>query len=109
MRDRFDLYTGTLQYRGINFTFAFNERELRLIPPEDYKHVIERDWKMKQIGNGVYTLADPIPIEEAFLVGYCNETKHRIVFIPEQGSYYGIEDIEIQRSINELFHLSIAI
>lgn len=87
MADDLDLYTGTLRYKDIDFTFAFDERELRLVPPDDKRHLIEWDWKMKPIGEGAFTLADPIPVGEEYLVGVCNETKHKIVFIPKQGSH----------------------
>ena len=86
MDEDLDLYTGTLIYREIEFTFSFDEKELRLIPPADKRHVVEWDWKMKEIASGAFVFDDPIPIEEPFLVGECNETKMKIIFIPKQGS-----------------------
>ena len=44
MAEEIDLYTGTLLYKDISFTFAFDGSELRLIPPKEKKHVIEWDW-----------------------------------------------------------------
>ena len=41
------LYTGTLLYKDINFTFAFDRSELRLIPPKDKEHEIEWEWGRK--------------------------------------------------------------
>lgn len=75
-----------LRFKDIDFTFVFNKEELRLIPPDDKRCVVEWDWKMKPIADGAYTFADPIPVEEDFLVGICNETENRIIFIPKRGS-----------------------
>ena len=41
---------------------------------------------MKPIDNGAYTFADPIPVDEKFIIADCNETNMRIVFLPEQAS-----------------------
>lgn len=90
MAEELDFYTGTLLYKDIHFTFAFDKSELRLIPPEEKKHVVEWDWKMKEIRPGVSTFADPIPVEDTFLIGDCNETKHKIIFLPKQGTTLGL-------------------
>ena len=63
MVEDLELYTGTLQYRGIEFTFAFDKVELRLIPPKEKRHLIEHEWKWKAIGHGAYVPADPIPVD----------------------------------------------
>ena len=86
MAEELDLYTGTLLYKDINFIFTFDRTELRLIPLKDREHEIEWEWKRKLLGNGVYTCGDPIPVEVDFLIGECNETRHRIVFLPKQGA-----------------------
>ena len=86
MPDELDLYTGALRYKDIDFTFAFDKRELRLIPPEDKRRLIEWDWRMRPLSEGAFAPADPTPVGEKFLIGECNETKHKIIFIPEQGS-----------------------
>lgn len=90
MTEELDLYTGTLLYKDVNFTFAFDRRELRLIPPKDKEHEIKWEWARKPLGNGVYTLGDPIPVGADFLIGECNETRHRIVFLPKQGATLGL-------------------
>ena len=79
-------YTGKLKYRDIDFTFVFTGTELRLIPPADKESEIKWQWKMKSIGNGAYTFADPMPVDERYLISHCNETNQRIVFLPAQGS-----------------------
>ena len=86
MLDDLSLYTGKLTYKGIEFSFVFDKEKLQLIPPDDKKQEIEWNWKHKAIGNGAYTFADPIPVGVDFLIGNCNETQHRIIFIPKQGS-----------------------
>lgn len=92
MAGELNLYTGTLLYRDINFTFAFDRKELRLIPPEDKAHIVEWDWQLKEIRPGVSTFADSIPVEEPFLIGECNETRFKIIFIPEQGCVLGFHN-----------------
>ena len=87
MSSDLDMYTGTLKYGDIDFSFAFDKNELRLIPPEDKRDVIEMEWKLVSIGNGTYTTADPISVEEEYIIGTCNETKRRIIFLPKRGSY----------------------
>ena len=82
-----EIITGKTRYKDIDFTFVFDGFELRLIPPEDKEHTIGWDWKMKEIEKGRYTFAEPMHIEEPYLVGECNEKYHRIVFLPEVGSY----------------------
>lgn len=90
MAEELDLYTGTLLYKDINFTFVFDRSELRLIPPMDKEHEIEWEWGRKPLGNGVYTWGDPIPVGVDFLIGECNETRHRIIFLPKQGATLGL-------------------
>ena len=85
-------YTGKLKYRDIDFTFVFAGTELRLIPPADKESEIKWQWKMKSIGNGAYTFADPMPVDERYLTAHCNETNQRIVFLPKQGSTLGFNN-----------------
>lgn len=86
MAEELAFYTGTLQYREIDFTFAFDKNELRLIPPKEKEHEIEWEWGWTPLGNGTYTMGDPMPVGVDFLIGECNETRHRIVFLPKQGA-----------------------
>ena len=44
MKDQDTLYTGQLTYKEIEFTFVFDRKELRLIPPKDNKQEIEEQW-----------------------------------------------------------------
>ena len=90
MAEELAFYTGTLQYRDIDFTFAFDKNELRLIPPREKENEIEWDWGWKPLGNGAYTLGNPIPVGVDYLIGECNETRHRIIFLPKQGAFLGL-------------------
>ncbi|MGM9881363.1 MAG: hypothetical protein ACI31S_00770 [Bacilli bacterium] len=76
-----EIYTGSLKYRDIDFTFVFDKKKLKLIPPKEEKETIER-WFMKKLETGIYTLGEPLYIEET-LVGTCNETGNNIIFIPD--------------------------
>lgn len=79
MRD-YDTYTGTINFKEIDFTFIFDKKTLKLVPPKERKHDVDK-WFMKEIKNGVYTLGDPIYIED-IIYGVANETGQKIVFIP---------------------------
>lgn len=84
-------YTGSLIYRDINFTFIFDGEKLQLIPPTDKKHEVSH-WFMNSLGNGVYAWGKPLYMEEAYLVGKCNETSHLIIFLPKQNSHIGSQN-----------------
>lgn len=90
MAEEVTFYTGTLRYRDIDFTFAFDKKDLRMIPPKEKAREIEWEWGWKHLENGAYTWGDPMPVGEAFLIGECNETRHRIVFLPKQGATLAI-------------------
>ena len=92
MSEELNLYTGKLNYKDIDFSFAFDQNELRLIPPDDKRHTVEWEWTMKPLGNGKYVFADPMQVGVEWLEGECNETKSKIVFLPKQGSYVGIHN-----------------
>lgn len=90
MAEELNLYTGTLVYKDINFTFAFDRNELRLIPPHDKECEIEWEWGRKSLGNGAYIWSDPMPVGVDSLIGECIETRHRIIFLPKQGATLGL-------------------
>lgn len=89
MADDLNIYTGQLKYRDIDFMFVFNGEDLRLIPPENKQHEITMNWIMTSFGKGAYTMGDPLYMEEAYLVGKCNETAGTIVFLTKQGKSIG--------------------
>ena len=89
-----DLVTGTITYKGVEFTFVFNREELRLIPPIEKADEVGM-WFRKEIQPGMYTMGDPVYVEEDFLTGKCNEG-HDIILFPVKGRTIGrINDVLI--------------
>lgn len=87
------MITGSLFFKEIDFTFVLDQEELHLIPPEEKRKVIEWEWKLKKLGEkGPYVPADPIYIKESQLIGRCNETGNKIVFLPKQGANLGFHN-----------------
>lgn len=99
-----DLYTGELQYQGIEFSFVFDGNELRLIPPKDKRHYIETEWLMTSLANGVYIPGKTLLMEETYLLGKCNENGNTLIFLPKQSSeigyYNSVLFVEILAYIN---------
>lgn len=87
MKD-FEIYTGVLKYKDIDFTFVFDKKKLKLIPSNDKKEVVGY-WFMKEISTGCYTVGDPLYIKEV-LFGTSNETGRQIIFIPSGREVGGI-------------------
>lgn len=75
-----NIYTGTLTYRGIDFTFVFDKNELRLVPPPEKHHEVNL-WFLRVLGDGVCTKGDSIYAEEPIITSSCNEC-YQIVFLP---------------------------
>lgn len=97
--EELDLYTGKLTYKGIEFSYAFDKEELRLIPSADKRDEVRHTILMKEISPGVYTMASP-SMDEPYLIGKCNETGQTIVFLTKQGARIG--------SYNEVLFVEIA-
>lgn len=96
-----NVYTGTLTYKEIEFSFVFDGEELRLIPPED-KHREVHMWFMKPLGKGMYTLGVPVYIEDNYLIGKCNENRQKLIFFPKHksiGSYNSVLSVQIEAYI----------
>lgn len=98
--EELDLYTGKLNYKGIEFSYAFDKEELRLIPTAEKRKEVRYSILMKKIGDGpAYTMASP-SMEEPYLVGECNETGQTMIFLTKQGAHIG--------SYNEVLFVEIA-
>ena len=97
--ERLDLYTGKLTYKGIEFSYAFDKEELRLIPPTDKRDEVRHTILMKEIRPGVYTMASP-SMDEPYLIGKCNETGQTMVFLTKQWAHIG--------SYNEVLFVEVA-
>jgi len=80
------IYTGQLAYKEVDFTFVFDEKKLRLIPPKDKRDVVNENWLRTPLANGAYALNIPV-MEEDYLCGICNETNQKIIFLVRRGDY----------------------
>ena len=89
MNEEFGLYTGTVNYNDIVFTFAFSKNELRLIPPDDVKEKI-RNGLLRKRNTSDSEHDEPFKIETPFLIGQCNEINKKIIFFPNDYSSQGI-------------------
>ena len=67
-------YSGTCEYKNIDFTFIFSGEELRLVPPLDKRDTILTNWILTPLEKGVYTRGNPLTMDEPYLTGKCNET-----------------------------------
>lgn len=83
-----NVYSGKLNYKDIYFDFVYDKQELRLIPPTDKKREI-RNWKMKELSPGVFTMGGPLTMDSPYLEGTINETAQKVIFITRQGSSIG--------------------
>ena len=86
-----NIYSGKLNYKDICFSFVYDKQELRLIPPADKKPEI-RNWKMKELASGVFTMGDPLTIDSPYLEGTISETAQKVIFITRQGSSIGSQN-----------------
>ena len=96
MAEELTLYTGKLNYKDIDFTFVFDGNELKLIPPKEKEHEIEWEWGWTTLESGAKTWADPIPVGVDQMIGKCNETRHRVVFLPKTGATLGLYNYVIR-------------
>ena len=62
------IYTGQLAYKEVDFTFVFDGKKLRLIPPKDKRDVVNENWLRTPLANGAYTLNIPV-MEEDYQIG----------------------------------------
>lgn len=86
MKDNRVIYTGQLTYKEVEFTFVFDGKELRLIPPKDKQDEVRKNWLRTPLTNGAYTLNTPV-MEDDHLCGICNETNQKIIFLIRCGNY----------------------
>lgn len=80
------IYTGTIKYNQYDFTYVFDHNLLRLIPTPGKSDEIITNWFMKELAKGTYTFG-PLPkMETPFLIGWCNETGAKLIFLPWRGA-----------------------
>lgn len=96
-----DIYTGTLIYKEIEFSFTFDKEQLRLVPSKNKQQEVHL-WFMKSLAKGVYTSGDPVYIEDDYLIGICNESRQKIIFLPKYeniGKYNSVLIVNIEAYI----------
>lgn len=81
--NEFEIYSGKLVYKEIEFDFIFDKKQLKLIPPKEKSEEV-KSWRRCELLPGVYTQGYPQYIENSYLLGMCNETGRKILFFPVQ-------------------------
>ena len=56
MKNQDMIYTGQLAYKEVDFTFVFDGKKLRLIPPKDKRDVVNENWLRTPLANGALLL-----------------------------------------------------
>lgn len=75
MLSEIEIYTGTLVYQKIEFSFIFNKKELRLIPSKNIAYDVCKNFMISSKND------NSLFIEENYLIGSCNETGKKIIFL----------------------------
>lgn len=74
--------SGTINYKSLTFYFHFNEQTLKMYPSKEQQDSVNQ-WGSKELVRGVYTLGNPILLEDDYLVGKSDEIGKTIIFIPK--------------------------
>ena len=88
MKDKFEVISGQLKYREIDFVFLFDGKQLRMIPPKSEMNEILK-WFSVSMGDMEYTKRESHVFEESFLEGVCNENGSHYVFLIHAGTMFG--------------------
>ena len=88
MKDKFEVISGQLKYREIDFVFLFDGKQLRLIPPKSERHEILK-WSNASIEERGSSEKGFRMIEESYLEGVCNENGSHYVFLIHTGTMFG--------------------
>ena len=81
------VYTGFLEFEGEDYQFVFVDQTLRMIPTNTELRNDMWKYGMKEIAKGTYTWGEPPRMEQDVIIGRCNETNRKIIFLPKQGAY----------------------
>ena len=81
-----ELYTGKLKYKDNDYLFAFDEKELRLIPLEGEKNDNAMSTLKKQLMKFSADEGDDSIMKEPYLVGKCKETGQTMIFLTKVGA-----------------------
>ena len=81
------LYTGFLEFEGEDYQFVFVDQTLRIIPTNAESRNVMWRYGMKEFAQGAYTWGEPPRMNQDVIIGRCNETNQKIIFLPKKGSY----------------------
>ena len=82
MKKNGELVSGKLKYNDVEFTFVFDGKELRLIPPQEESCQTESD-----LITISHIMQDPLKIDVPFLKGICYENGHHYIFLTQTGVF----------------------
>ena len=86
MNEELNIYTGNLNYKDIDFSFLFDGKKLRLISLKEKNEEIYNTSIMTPLTKGTYTWNRTLEMEQSYLIGKCNETGEKIIFLTRKGS-----------------------
>ena len=86
---KLELYTGILKYKDTDYFFAFDEKELRLIPLEKDKNDNAISMFKRQLMKFSADADDNLIMKAPYLVGRCNETGQMMIFLTKVGANIG--------------------
>lgn len=82
-----NVYTGFLEFEGEDYHFVFSGKTLRMISTSVESRNSMWKYGMKEISQGNYTWGEQPRVNQDVIIGKCNETNQRIIFLPRKGSY----------------------
>ncbi|MCF0111205.1 MAG: hypothetical protein HUJ58_04830 [Erysipelotrichaceae bacterium] len=91
MENESKVYTGSLVFRNVDFSFVFIDDTLQLVPSKEYQNEVYYKWICKEVREGVYTNGDSIRIEDRFLEGRCDGDGRLIIFMPKSNAFVDYE------------------
>ena len=82
-----NVYTGFLRFEDEDYQFVFGGQTLKMISTSAESRAGMWKFGMEEISQGTYTWGRPPRINQDAIVGRCNETNQKIIFLPKKGSY----------------------
>ena len=82
-----NVYTGFLEFEGEDYHFVFSGKTLGMISTSVESRNSMWKYGMKEISQGNYTWGEQPRVNQDVIIGKCNETNQRIIFLPRKGSY----------------------
>lgn len=82
-----NVYTGFLRFEDEDYQFVFRGQMLKMISTSAESRSDMWKYGMEEISQGTYTWGKPPRMDQDVIIGRCNETNHKIIFLPKKGSY----------------------